>query len=155
MAGKLAGLSEADRLSLSARLVGLLTVEGRSLSPHNVGMLALQNPAVTLVGGFRQWLKAGRCVRKGEHGLMIWVPMTFGAKAEASDVPQPAGVEAKGGVRFLVGTVFDVSQTDAVADAPAAEPETESPDELPPTAQANLVHGRRLAAVPVAAGLFD
>src|SRR5208282_4903090 len=83
----------------------------------------MQIPGASMVGGFRQWLKLGRCVRKGQHGASIWVP----AGARKADSP-PAGAgedahdagvagEGSGGsdrTRFVIGTVFDVSQTDEI-----------------------------------------
>ena len=66
-------LSVEQRLSLSA---GISTVEAHPLSQTNACLVAFQCPTATIVGGFKQWLKAGRCVRKGEHGLSIWVPAT-------------------------------------------------------------------------------
>jgi len=63
-----------------------------------------------MVGGFGQWLRAGRSVRKGESGLGIWVPIAKGKAGE-----EEAGEGADGGrPRFLMGTVFDISQTDAL-----------------------------------------
>ena len=60
----------------------------------------------TIVGGFRQWLREGRAVRKGEHGLGILIPRF--EKGEGGDGPGSLN-------GFLYGTVFDVSQTDATA----------------------------------------
>jgi hypothetical protein len=108
----LAKLSEEERKTLAARLPVIATCEGRVLSLHNQCLLALQCPTATLVGGFRQWKKQGRSVKKGEHGSMIWCPIEYG-KAD-DDTPQPSdvdGKEEKTGVRFIIGTVFDVGQT--------------------------------------------
>ena len=79
-------------------------------------LLALQCPNATIVGGFRQWKMQGRCVKRGEHGHMIWVPMIHGSAEGESDTPQPSDLDgATEGkperLRFLVGTVFDISQT--------------------------------------------
>ncbi len=70
-----------------------------------------------MVGGFRQWKDKGRSVRKGEHGLMIWVPTGKGEKAE-DGAPVPAaeaGAEKEKRAGFIMGTVFDVTQTDSDA----------------------------------------
>jgi len=68
---QIADMTDAQRSELAAKVVGIVTVEGRSLSPHNVCMIAMQKPDAVLVGGFRQWLKAGRCVKKGEKGFLL------------------------------------------------------------------------------------
>ena len=83
----------------------ITTIEGRVLSLTNQCMLAMQLPGVTIVGGFAQWIKAARVVRKGEHGLGLWVPIgkTKSEDAEDSDTPSE--------VHFMFGTVFDISQT--------------------------------------------
>jgi len=110
LAKQVADMPEADREALAAKIVGIVTVEGHVLSLHNMALLALQNPHVTIVGGFRQWINAGRAVRKGEHGLMIWVPIS----KPKDGVEVPDGAEAPTETRFLIGTVFDVSQTDEI-----------------------------------------
>lgn len=102
---EVAAMSDEQREALAARMGALVTVEGRSLSPCNSQLIAMQNPTATIVGGFRQWLDQGRCVRKGEHGMMIWVP-TF----KKSDGESGEGEGEKKG--FIVGTIFDISQTD-------------------------------------------
>ena len=106
LARQIAGMSPEARTELAAR-VNPTTIEGRPLSLHNACLLACQFAAVTLVGGFRQWRRAGRHVRKGEHGLSLWVP-----RAAPKDQPEADGEAEPGEVRFLIGTVFDVSQTD-------------------------------------------
>ena len=100
-------LSEGDRERLASR-VQVHTIEGHGLSVHNQCLLALQCPACTIVGGFRQWKKAGRHVRKGESGHMIWIPR-FRNK---SDVPEGQERESMGVEGFIVGTVFDIGQTE-------------------------------------------
>src|SRR5262245_597032 len=75
LARELSKLSDEDRkarcLSYDVR-----TIEGRTLSPINTLLAATQDARVTVIGGFKQWLAAGRCVRKGEKALLIWVPKT-------------------------------------------------------------------------------
>jgi len=111
----IAGMPEAERIALSQKVVAA-NVEGHVLSLHNQCLLAVQCPHVTVVGGFRQWKKEGRSVRKGEHRHMIWVPMVYGgSRAGNDDTPQPSEVDGEdktAGVRFLMGTVFDISQTE-------------------------------------------
>lgn len=97
-------MDPAARAVMFAKVPAVLTVEGKALSPLNGYLCALQSAgnSLSIVGGFRQWLRAGRCVRKGSHGLTIWVPL--GAKRNAEG-------EEGDGVRFGTGTVFDISQT--------------------------------------------
>lgn len=106
-------MSEADREALSARLMTLATCEGHGLTLHNTLLVALQHPSPTIVGGFWQWQKAGRRVRKGEHGMMIWAPKAPKGKPTATETepatPADAATERPG---FVMVTVFDVSQTE-------------------------------------------
>jgi antirestriction protein ArdC len=94
---------------MAAQMPYLVTVEGHALSIHNACLVALQLPSATILGGYRQWQAAGRQVRKGEHGLMIWAPRM---KKDAD-----TGDEERAG--FIPINLFDVSQTDA-ADITAA-----------------------------------
>lgn len=97
---RLAKMGDTERALLASKMP-VVNVDGHELSIGNMCLLAFQRPAVTVVGGFRQWLAKGRCVRKGEHGLTIRVPV---GKAKEG--------ETEGEVFFIGGTVFDVSQTD-------------------------------------------
>ena len=110
IAKKVADMPADERAALAARMP-VVSVEGRAMSVHNCCMVTMQCPTATIVGGFRQWLKAGRCVRKGEHGLTIWFPRI--AKDETGEATgAPDG--------FMLGTVFDVTQTDETAQQQAA-----------------------------------
>jgi N-terminal domain of anti-restriction factor ArdC len=100
VAGRVAKMTDEQRAALAAR-VSVMTIEGRALSMHNQCLIALQMPTSTIVGGFRQWIKAGRCVVKGQHGCVIWVPI--GTKDKEGEITERTG--------FVLGTVFDVSQT--------------------------------------------
>ena len=102
IAKTISDLDAAQRASLAARS-NIVTIEGRALSVFNQCFAATQNPTATVVGGFRQWLAAGRAVRKGEHGIAIWVP----CKRKDADGQEGEADET----RFILGTVFDVSQT--------------------------------------------
>ena len=106
IATKIGAMTDDQRATLAASITPT-TVEGRPLSVHNACLLAIQCPTVTLVGGFQQWLKAGRAVRKGEHGLMIWAPVRRAEPASAD--PAPINTDSP---NFILVTVFDVSQTD-------------------------------------------
>lgn len=101
---RLANLTPQEQESLSSR--GLIaTVEGRTLSFHNTLLVYLQSNGVppTIVGGYKQWRNAGKQVRKGEHGYMIWFPV--GDKTDDGDI-----IDAH---TFYTGTVFDISQVEA------------------------------------------
>lgn len=103
-----AEMPEPDRVAM-ANKAGIRTCEGHALSARNQCLIALQCPAASIVGGFRQWIKQGRAVMKGQHGAMIWVPTggRTAAPADGSTEPTTAGDE----VRFCIGTVFDIGQT--------------------------------------------
>jgi hypothetical protein len=118
---QVAEMTDEQRAHLTNRIGAILTCEGHALSLTNTMLVITQNPIASMVGGFRQWQKQGRCVRKGEHGQMIWVP-TGGRK---NDVPldgttggvsavadgEPKGEDDK---HFIIGTVFDVTQTEVM-----------------------------------------
>jgi antirestriction protein ArdC len=77
-------------------------------------MIAMQNPRASVVGGFRQWLKAGRAVRKGEAGACIWIPLhSANGQAETPAAEGQDGEPMDGSkTGFGLATVFDVTQTD-------------------------------------------
>jgi hypothetical protein len=116
MCKQIAAMSDEQRTTLAARMPGVVTVEGRPLSFHNQLMIAFQLPAATILGGFRQWIKNGRAVRKGEHGAAIWCPI--GAPKPTADGAEVNADGERPG--FILGTVFDVSQTDPINDAAAS-----------------------------------
>lgn len=113
---RLAKMPAEDRAALAMRMP-IVTVEGHPLSPANCCLIALQMPLATLVGGFRQWIANGRCVKKGERGMVIRVP--GGKKGEpAGGTAEPDAEQSSeaGSVFFITGTVFDISQTAELSD---------------------------------------
>ena len=80
------------------------TIEGHPLSFKNAALAMLQRPTVSLVGGFQQWRKAGRMVRKGEKAIGIFLPMVRTGNDGEAD-----------GLAFRVVNVFDISQTEEIA----------------------------------------
>lgn len=96
-------MEEIERMKIVERVGAVPTCEGRALSPFNSCLILYQRPSASLVGGFQQWKRAGRAVRKGERGLGIWIPTAAKREGELDDSED---------VRFLMGTVFDISQTD-------------------------------------------
>lgn len=114
LAKRVAGMSDDERAALVARCATVVTCEGRALSPVNSILLLSQRAGVSMVGGFWQWKKVGRRVRKGEAGLSLWIPAA-GKGGELIPGPTMSDAAAPGETqrrRFIVGTVFDVSQTD-------------------------------------------
>ena len=109
LAREIGKMSQEQRSAMAARFPGIATIEGRSLSPFNTCLLATQSPSASVVGGFRQWIKAGRAVRKGEHGLCLWVPLM---PRKAGDARAEGETDTRPG--FILGTVFDVSQTSEI-----------------------------------------
>ena len=121
LAQRVAQMSEEERTALVMKVGAIVTCEGRALSAFNSCLVLTQLPTASMVGGFRQWKDKGRSVRKGEHGLMIWIPTHKGEEGEeAPTMPDTADDqgEEKDGKRaaFVMGTVFDVSQTEPTAE---------------------------------------
>jgi len=80
---------------------------------RNQGFLLTQNPAASDVRSFKEWKVAGRSVKKGEKALRVWIPKPYTKADEQRDLDgeQPA--------RFILGPVFDVSQTEPEAEREA------------------------------------
>ena len=101
---QVAAMSDADRLGMISRVGAVVTCEGRALSPTNTMLCLMQLPGVSMVGGFKQWLRQGRAVAKGQHGIAIWIPCA-GKKSEEGEESE---------TYFTMGTVFDISQTQPI-----------------------------------------
>jgi antirestriction protein ArdC len=105
-------MTDDQKAQLSATMPALVNPEGHYFTLHNTLLIASQgarNP--TILGGFKQWMKQGRAVKKGEHGYMILFPR----EKKNGDDPQPGPEEQeKPEVRFLIGYVFDISQTQEI-----------------------------------------
>jgi len=97
----------------------------------NIMLIMLQHPDARQVASFQTWKSMGRFVKKGEHGIEIFVPIfsknhRIGAQQRSKDIGlgdeealnRAAGEErmeenaGKTLVGFKMGSVFDVSQTD-------------------------------------------
>jgi antirestriction protein ArdC len=77
----------------------------------NTLLIAAQRPDAKRVAGFHAWLRLGRHVRKGEHGIAILAPVVPRLRVvdgESGDERWVAGRPHA----FRVAHVFDVSQTD-------------------------------------------
>lgn len=79
-------------------------------SLKNQWLIYLQRPTATEVHSFQNWKKYGRSVKKGEAGLMIWVPIGISKKTEEELAEGDTSDEKPTG--FVVGYVFDVEQTE-------------------------------------------
>jgi hypothetical protein len=92
----------------------------RRYSAHNTMLLALEFHLRGIdpepVAGFRTWLKLGRAVRKGEHGIRIaaWVTPR---KTDQDPDQGPGECGGDRAPRFTTVSVFSVSQTDPVPGA--------------------------------------
>lgn len=104
---KVAAMSDEERAEIAMRCGGIVTCAGRTLSMTNTVLCILQNSKASMVGGFKQWLAAGRCVRKGEHGIDIWIP-----SVRSSNNAEDGTDDITSEVRFLSAVVFDITQTD-------------------------------------------
>src|SRR5829696_1360958 len=71
----------------------------------NQAYLLTQNPTVTDVRSFTEWKAAGRSVKRGEKALRVWVP-------KLREDPETGELTE----RFILGPVFDVSQTEPTVD---------------------------------------
>lgn len=110
----LSEMSEEQRQAIADKL-GIVTVEGHLLTPHNQCFLVAQSEInFTVIGGFQQWKKAGRIVRKGEHGFLILVPSKTNQE-QNSEI-----ISADEDVKFFSATVFDISQTKVMQKSEAA-----------------------------------
>lgn len=97
-------------------------------SPQNVRLIVAQCPEATYVASFRRWREElGYQVRKGERGLMIFVPRVVRIRPQDAD---NEGIEDRDGRRviFRAGHVFDRSQVEPIPgkalplEAPAPSP---------------------------------
>lgn len=113
----IAELSDGDRATLASKMGGVTTIEGHALSLRNQCLLALQQKGdtpVTVVGGFRQWIKAGRVVKKGESAYWLRCPCEPKAGAEQDEDEDDDGKKSR--IYFTFGAFFDVSQTDELTE---------------------------------------
>jgi antirestriction protein ArdC len=101
------------RLTTSEAWTAWLDVQRRfhRYSWGNTLLVSCQRPDATRVAGFHAWLRLGRHVRKGEHGIAILgpvVPRLRVVDSETGDEILVAGRPHS----FRIAHVFDVSQTE-------------------------------------------
>lgn len=108
----LSEMTEDQREALALKL-NIMNPEGHILSTRNQvllfnqsDMLEMETP--TIVAGFRQWIKNGRCVIKGQKGMLIAVPSKKNKPDEATNP------EEEPDIFFLWKYVFNVSQTQEI-----------------------------------------
>lgn len=123
MMATIKAMPEEKRILLASRF-GIRNAEGRELSVYNQCLLIAQNDKVTIVGGFSQWKKLGRSVKKGSRALAIWVPCSRKADSTGSAIV-PHGVDPADLDEsfFVLGNVFDISQTETESEKLAREGE--------------------------------
>ena len=109
LAARLASMSESEQSELCEKMGTVVNPEGKALSFKNSALCYMQRGPCTMVGGFLQWKKLGRSVRKGEIGLKIWIPVSFKDRGKAEHEETDSTGKRQG---FMIGTVFDVSQTE-------------------------------------------
>lgn len=99
-------------------------------SMKNTLLIQGQNPYAQYVQSFQSWKEMGASVKKGEHGMSIFVPvkvtclkMTDPVTKEEKKIPlrsaskelkeayKAGKVEGFESIYFKIGTVFDISQT--------------------------------------------
>lgn len=98
-------------------------------SPNNVALILAQRPDATRIAGYRTWQALGRQVRRGESAIKIIVPMAQ-RRREADDREQRQHHDGDEPLRlrFGVGNVFDISQTEGEALPEMAVPTLEGDD---------------------------
>jgi hypothetical protein len=69
----------------------------------------------TCVRGFKSWIDAGRCVRKGQTSIRIFAPRPWQRETAVDEADM---LQIEQGVNFAAVPVFDVSQTDPIPGHP-------------------------------------
>lgn len=107
---KIAKMDSKDQAVLASPMANVVRINGEPLSLRNQCLLSVQSKEpCTMVGGYDQWIKAGRIVNKGEKGMGIRVPCQPREDAEEDDEEQEDGSKKR--MYFTFGFVFDIRQT--------------------------------------------
>lgn len=85
-------------------------------SVRNTLLILAQNPNARLVKGYKQWQKVGRQVKKGERGMLLWVPFFRKARTEEEADDNGVNVGQKYLKGFGTGYVWDIDQTEEIED---------------------------------------
>ena len=93
-------------------------------SPKNTTLIYMQNQGATYVQSFQKWKEMGVSVNKGAKGIKVWVPVEVtvlqidnqkiplsSTTKEQKELHKQGKIEAKKGLKFKIGSTFDISQT--------------------------------------------
>jgi antirestriction protein ArdC len=113
--------NETDETAASAEVKRYLDFFAgfHQYSYHNKILIFLQMPNASVVSSYKKWKEKGRQVKRGEKGIMILVPIFKRGQNPLSKKNQDADDDEKtigSPVGFKVGSVFDISQTEAVSE---------------------------------------
>jgi len=108
-------MSEEERLAFINDFGVVTTIEKHPLSIRNTILCLLQRPKTTIVGGFKQWLRVGHCVKKGERGLAILYPSKRTSRTKRVEAEEADNKRKTKGKSFRLATVFDISQTESLS----------------------------------------
>lgn len=106
-----------QRRAMVHKFGAIVNCEGRALSEYNSIFVLSQAQNASMLGGFRQWRKVGRKVRKGAKALAIWIPTGSSeenTEAAADLTVADVGQDVKSATmrpRFRLVWVFDILQT--------------------------------------------
>lgn len=107
---RIKGLAEATSAALRSEQF-LTWLQAMAKFHHyslgNQMLITFANPDATRVAGYRAWLRLGRHVRRGEHGIPILAPCPVRQKSDQEEDGQ-----SKRSIYFKTAYVFDVSQTE-------------------------------------------
>lgn len=116
LAAKIGRMGPEERQAIADQLPVVINPDGHALTPLNTILLCQQSKRtdLTIVAGFKQWVKVKRVVRKGEKSIgFIRVPLHVVARENRGSDGKPLpGKEDSKALRFRFVAVFDVSQTD-------------------------------------------
>ena len=120
------------RLTTSEAWMRWLDVQRRfhRYSWGNTLLIACQRPDATRVAGFHTWLRLGRHVRRGEHGIAILAPVVPRLRVVDGDTEDERWIPGTPRA-FRVAHVFDVSQTegDELPEPPVSRLVGDDPDD--------------------------
>lgn len=78
----------------------------------NILLAYSQKPDLTQLASYDTWKKVGRQVRQGEKGIKVFVPTPIKRTVTVTADDGSERDEVRPVMRFKIGTVFDLSQTD-------------------------------------------
>jgi len=108
-------------------------------------LILSQNPEAIRVAGFHTWSEVGRYVKKGEKGIQILIPRI--KKVETQDKVTGKVEEEKKVFGYIVGHVFDQSQTDGKELPPPLKHELNAGGEVKPELWNNLTEFAKSSGV--------